>query len=590
MGQELDAEQEKPRQLTLEEIEAAQLDHEQKQQSLRDEEAATLARQNELKAQAGQDYATRADLVYESRQILQGIEDAHAAQIEERLAEVDRLGKSQTEKEAELAQGEEEFNALSDRFNRISAMIVRIKGKGPESDIAETTSQALKEAQSNYDALSAKRSLVIDQLEKIKTGRQITDAAVAHYHLLIERQQQIAEQLTALEENPVLVELLADEAKNEGQLRVQFKREALTAAETYSKMNPERQALVEKLVDQYLTEEFEARGINGIKDPHQKMERKRDLVQHMAYSFTIDDTQRLAYGYNIDNFDVIKDQIFAGKFLHNLIGGFGSENGTAGFAEWAVNGINTGREEPRNSPRHQHAIAEGVYRHLGTINLLRANSLGLDKGPLRGRITVGFESWQNIENELRQTGELTVDLGEKPIIPVNASPGQKARIERGYEENFQAARELSQTIAQKQEKDRLERITAVETEVKRLQGLLERAKEIENHIRQLGDVSQFGARLSNARASLHDKEIDLKTNQADLDHTGSLSFLRRGKLEQEIGRLESAKSVNQREVERFEKILEDIEKLKAEKAEIGDTYKIEQTIRKFEDELTRTRR
>lgn len=573
----------------IDKVIAAQQAHEARLVAEAQAKAEEEARQVELRTHAGVDYGIRTDLLIESSQVQRDIDEAHAANFNERLAQANELSESKTKKNEELAKCDAEFASATLRFKRIEAAVNSV----PSEQILQETQALYEDTESKLKAVTKTRAEIVATIDQIKS-KMITAEEMTKYNSLVARQEEIAEQITALEENPALVELLNEEANTENQCRNQLKDAVIAKIMGFTGRNPERATFVKKMVDQFLTEEFAARGINQIRDQHERIQSMDHLTNNLIVGLGIDDIQLLVHGWDIPNFKERKDQFYASKLIQNLVGGYGSMDATLNFAEWSEHGIDS-QGDPvyrRESPQ---AIASVVKKHLGTFNLLRATCLGLGKSQLQDKITVGFRGdWQQaIDSQLRHPDQkLEVNWGGGPIIPTDATASGKAKIQAEYDKNFQAAKEFSEQYLQKQEETRLQRITDVEKEVVRLQGQLDRAAQINDRIKQL-EAKNLLSSLSTTRGQVNLDEKTKTAKEDELGRTGSIHIGRRRELKKDIQEL--AVDIQSGE-ERIKRLEEEIRKTNQETADlrkeglaIGDTFQISDKISRFKKELEQKR-
>lgn len=571
--------------IDLDQIERDELAYQEQIRLAKEEVAQEELRQANLKVKAGQDYGVRTDFMNQLKEIEAGIEEAHANQILERMAQADTLRDSQKSKQAELDGYDKVYVAAQEALSRIEKLISEAD---PEKGVSHQTEEVYEIVKKEYDEVVKNQADIIAEIEQIN-NQLISDETLAKYNALVESQLKLKDELEALEENPELVEILVSETKNENELRQKLKQKAIF--EVARNGSPERQDFVEKIVDQFLTEEFEARGIDNIKNHTQKKLEMDAIVNGIMEGFNIDNIEVLIHGYQIPNFDDKKDKIYAGKLLQNLIGGYGTGNGTTDFAEWTISGINTGKVDYVKS---QKSIASAIKIHLGTFNFIRANAIGFGQTDFGNKITVGFENsqyggniWPSLENKLRETRELKIDYNQGPILPIDATPAQENKIKKEYEANLKAAQELVQVVKEKKEKARLDRITQIENEIQQIKDMEKKIEEIDAQLNDWGELAPKMKKYDEMSALRRVVEEQISTNEASLLKAGWQSVNYKGKLNNTLTDLKARLKAYKTTIDILDKDTAQITNKHQERMQIIEERNKQNSLADLEAELRR---
>jgi len=476
---------------SIDDIIAGQQAHEAEIQRQKNAAAAEAARQQELHDRAGADYGTRVDLSGERESIQSEIEADQAQQIEERLAEADRLKEDQTQKELELAQSEEEFVTLEDRLRRLQSLA---EGKSDE-EIAPQTVAAIERTQTAYDALNAQRGTLVQEIEGIRT-RQLSDSEVQRYQSLLERSQQINDQIGELETNPALVEILTNEAETKQQLLDQVVYEAMSQLRTGNIPEGKRE-IVQGTVTRFMEEEFAARGISQVKDPADKLSQMRELVQDIIIGYGIDrqnpsSTQRLS-GFSPRRID----QANTGIVLHSLTGGYGDVSTTLDLLR------EFGQGDLRGS----------LSRHFGSINYLRACTQGM---PNSRDVVPQTYDWERFDTEIQRIGAGVKAPRSGPLVLREATPTEESRANVQFDKVKQEASKLEAEIIKRKMEAKEGRLRALDAqielltltlaEVQRAETLWEQdGRNLESYRSQLAQLESDQARQEQIKKNTEDE-------------------------------------------------------------------------------------
>lgn len=557
--------------LSLDELRAAQQEHREKVETARQVAAAEEAHKQELQAQAVAGYGTRIDLTQELAQVQSDIELEDAKQTKEKIAKTEELLQTERQKIAELKASETVFAQLQERIQSINEMLVGV----PPEEISAKVQQGLGSAQQQFDALSESRAVITASIEQTRND-MISDEEMEKYKAMVARQEEIAKALTALEETPALAELLTEEAKNESELRTDFKDAAVRASLRSPVPGAPTTELIYKLADQFLTEEFVSREVNQIKDPKQTLDTMRQLTANFISGFG-QDSHQFAYkrdprGNDIPDFDSKEDQFLASLFFKAMIG-LGNSGTVLHFAESASHGLPDQSDEyKRESFR---ALSAEIKKHLGTVNLLRASSLGASQA----RETIINENivWTDFDMKLRMTNEFEINWGPGPILPKDATPVQIEKIKAEYDKNFQAAKERAEAVLEKRAREVQERKTQLAAANAELQAKVDRAEQIDRELKARSQRN-FVAELSDVNQRLNSYQNAMASTEAELGRTSRIRFGRRSALEAEITELTGNAKVEQ---DQIAKILEEqettsrqITALQQEKRAIGSTFEM----------------
>lgn len=440
------------------------------------------------------------------------------------------------------------------------------------------------------------------ELEEIRAD-QVSDEQVKRYHEVQASLLILNQTVAELESNPYLIELLVAEAETEHQLREQVVREAIARSETYERTNEERQKFDGQVAERFLSEEIEARGINSITDRRARKEALEQLTRGMITGM------RQSHGQEIYHQRGGPEQVDAltGLALLNLVGGHGTLSGTLGFLRMSEAGYSPTAWQ--NKVAEKQAEAQAIHRHLGTLNLLRAYGAGMPK--FHERVLAHPRSphgWQQFDSELWGLANVDPKLAfdtrqHGPLIPRNASAGEKKAIEKDFEHNRKQAEALEARLTEREEKRLASDIEELEGRLTGLKSLRESQRRATVSLAAEGfergvvydyDLDRIKDSFTTAKRNLDSAKIQLSgiernitSYEEDLGEHGALSFREKGRLKRLIRDETDEKTVLELKIKKLsleqtelgQKLarIESAKKVLAEKSEweverdIGDT-------------------
>lgn len=567
-------------------IEAEELANQEEIRQKKEEARLEAERMANLKVQAVGDYATRTDFANELKSIEYEIEENHANEIQKRLGQVDQLRLDEDAKKTESTKNDAEFAAITENLNRVKHLVFEDGDESrPKDGVLGRTKEAFEIIKKEFNIITATRSEIMATITQISNTKDIADREIKAYHELVVKQQELTDKIKSLEENPALVEILIQEANTEKELRQDVK-DALKR-EVRRETPQERIDFIGKITDQFLDEEFKARGIEGIKNHQDKLNAKKYVVDNMIDGFTINDASKLAFGEGIYGFHEKKDKIFAGKLLQNLVGNYGDSGATSRLMAQTILGESAAA---RPTDMFQKAIAESAKIHLNTLNLLRSTAIGQGETQTFNSLTVGFEGFyklQRLDNDLRATGEFSVNKDNSAITPIDATKKQKAKINKDFQANLEQAQQIAKELKEKQEKARVERIGAIEKEIERLTVARERSQKLKQELNELGSSASYEKTAQDLENELNGIDESISGYENELNKVG---WLERRRLNGEIVRLNKVKQESSNKLAVLKVKIEDIKKKEEEFWTSDDDTQIDLMIKRLQNELNGLKR
>ena len=507
---------------SIEELRAAQGKRDAEAVEAKRQKEAEKQRQEELKARAQADIERRESALAELRKIQAEIDKLRAANIEEKIAHSEKLKESQAAKEAELQKTQAEFNRIENRLAEIQALT---EGR-EEEDIAEEVKAALEQAQRKKAAIGDALQRLTKELDAMK-AESVSDVQIQRYRELLKKIDELNAQVADIEANPYVIEWLFAEAKAENEMRDIVVREALGGVWQH----PKEAEIMAQVVQRFLTEEFEARGFNEIKDPKEREEAMREFTRAVA--------SRVGGGADDrrDDFARLKKDELVGILLKNLVGKYGTMASTESLL-----GIASGGRKFDDSPQNDEVVRNYIRQHLGTINYLRANSFGL-KTYSEAILGHRFDeySWKAFDQNMHKYG-LTAYEG-KAIVPRDSDRNTRDKIEAEFQRIMKEIQDWEKAAVE-EEKARLNaEISEAEIEVQRIQDMLSEAKSARDFTEQARRENIYSAdeakrRLAEINASIANLESRRTKAEEELSKLGALSFRRKKELRNEISRID----------------------------------------------------
>lgn len=367
---------------SLDSIREAQEAHERRVNDERETALAASKRQAELKARAGTDYGVHMDAVSGVRTDEAEIEGLKAGNIMQRMAESEALRGTRSE-QAELLRGaQEELEKFGETLAGLEALV---EGKDDEL-IAPTTKEALQTARATQETLSHHVQQIRAEIDKLD-GLIVPDEVVSHYEALVVHRDDLVRQIDDLCINPdtmnaELMSLLENEAELENQVRNEIVEAAIRHSSSYSGYpSAERRVFLTELVQTFITEEIEARGMNNsrepMKDAHALVAWKRGVIYGLGQEY---EQISRAEPSNQEGY-------LTGLVLHNLVGGYGTLGGTIRFmGSLTAGGINTGERAYVAQERERRQLPDTLRRHVRTLNLIKSYDEAIEDSVVRESI------------------------------------------------------------------------------------------------------------------------------------------------------------------------------------------------------------
>jgi hypothetical protein len=562
--------------INLDQIEKDEFAYQEEIRLAKEEAIKVQLLKDSLKLKAGQDYGFRKDFINQLKEIEAGIEEAHANQILERLAEANALRNVQKNKQDELDGLDMVYVAAQEALKRIEKLMC---DADPEKGVSHGTEEAYEIVKKDYDEVVKNQADIKTEIEKINI-KLISDETSIKYNALIESQKKLRDELRALEENPNLAELLVEESTTEKELRQEVKNALFR--EITGELPKERINFIDKIVDQFLGEEFESRGIDDLKEPYEKMAAKKVLAKDIINYLPYKNPKQLINGEGIDNFYNKKGNIYTAKLLQNLVGNFSDANETSKFMVRVELGEG---EAMASSLEHRKALAKVITIHLGTLNLIRATKFGIDKVGKGNIVTIGFNDEKNsklkrLENDLRESFAFKIDINGGPILPLETSLAKENKIKKDYEIDMKAGQELAIEMFNNQENIRLEKINSIEREIDSLKKTAERIKLIDNKLAELGDSGEKKVKIAHYISEIAAKEALLKDNQLKLSKA-----IFKSSLNAERVKLIESKNMYESNIKLLQSKIENINHLSEERINLPKNHGIDSTLAELQDKL-----
>jgi chromosome segregation ATPase len=510
------------KEMSIEELKAAQAKKDAEAVEAKRQKEAEEQRQKELEARTEADIEPRESALAELKMSQAEIDELKAARIEEKIANSEKLKESQAAKEAELQKLQAEFNRIENQLAEIQALT---EGR-EEKDIAEEVKAALEQVQRKKAAIGDALQRLTQELDAMK-AESVSDVQVQRYRELLKKMDELNAQVADIEANPYMIERLFAEAKTENEMRDNVVREAVGGVWR----QPKETEIMAQVVQRFLTEEFEARGFNKIKDPKEREKAMREFTRAVA--------SRVGGGADHGPYDFarLKKDELVGILLKNLVGKYGTMAGTEGFL-----GIASGGKKFDGSPQNDEVVGNYIRQHLGTINYLRANSFGL-KTYSEAILGHRFDkySWKAFDQNMHKYG-LTAYEG-KVIVPRDSDKNTRDKIEAEFQRNMKEIQDWEKAAVE-EEKARLNaEISEAEIEVQRIKNMFSEASSARDFTEQARRENIYSAdeakrRLAEINTSIANLESRRTEAEEELNKLGVLSFRRKKELRNEISRID----------------------------------------------------
>lgn len=553
------------------------LENENQEKLRLDREAKIKADQDalELKSKAVLSYPQWHNFRNELKQIEKSIAEYHAGDLDEISANVNEITKNKEAQEAALFEIDKDYASLQVRLSDMAQFFENGDKDQPKEGTLSSTIELYNAALEDFKEITKDKGEIETTIKQINNTKELTENQIADYDQLVEDQRALSEKIKALEENPELINLTVEEAKNE-QGRRNLVKNAIVRKIPYG-IEPERAEFIGKIVDQFIAEEEEARGISKIDDRGNKIIRQQEFADGLINGFNITDLNVLVKA---------GDDTQAAKLLQGLIGGISKADymPTSQLLVMTKMGGGAMATTPEN---YFKVMGERAQRYLETLNLLLASSQGCAEVGLADTITVGFnpEQVKQFRRDLKNANSLSVDINGGPIVSADASERQKAKINKDFQANMAEAQNLAQGLKEKMEQARKERIGVVEKEIERLMGVLKRFEEIDLKLKDLGDLPEKQAKVRDFTQRIKIKDGQLLNNKSDLEDVPNWKYWERNKFEKEQANLEADKKLYTVNLVTLEENIEEIQKLQEEHFALGEVEQINQALRGLQNEL-----
>jgi len=218
-----------------------------------------------------------------------------------------------------------------------------------------------------------------------------------------------------------------------------------------------------------------------------------------------------------------KRNAYAGLLLKNLVGNYGTVEGTKYLMSTASGG----------------KMNEYVEQHLGTLNHLRANTLGLDT--YRDNV-MGYrfreEDWRSFDSEMAEYGVKVHEGGA--LVPRDADKSVKDKAQAEFQKKKGETEEWEAAQVEVEKTQLSESIKALEDEVSELEQKKERTEDAWKMMSRAQDEMYiFDQKDAQAKLDEVNKEVEnLEANQvltkAELQGLGFFSWGRKKKLSEQI--------------------------------------------------------
>ncbi len=517
-------EQEKtePETLSLEELRAAQARKDAETVETKREQEAEEQHQKELQARAKEDIAPRESALAGLRSSQSEVDRLRAYHIEERIANSEKLRESQTAKEAELQKAQGEFGQIERQLTEIQSLMASRE----EREIAEEVKGAFKQAQGKKSEVEKILRELTQELETMK-AESISDVQIQRYQKLLEGMGDLNAQVADIEANPYMIERLFAEAKAENEMRDNVVECAMWGV----RRDPKETEIMSQVVQSFLTEEFEARGFNKIKDPKERERAMREVTQAVA--------SQAGGGAESGPLSLagLKRDEYVGVLLKNLVGKHGTMAGTAGFL-----GLASGDREFGGSPQNDAAVGDYIRQHLGTLNFLRASASGLtfSRDTILGQ-RFSKDSRRSFDQDMGRY-ELNAYEGSA-IVSRDADKNTKDRAQAQFRKDMKAIQDWEKATIEQEKAQLNAEIFKVAAEAQELQVKLSEAKDANVFIEQAlrGNIyseNEAQRRLAEVNNTIANLEPRRAQAEEELNELGALSFRRKKELRNEILRID----------------------------------------------------
>lgn len=540
-------------------------------------EAKVLAEKQakELEIKANESYSSWHNLKNELKQIEKNIAIYEAGEVDSINQNIDQLIENKTSQEAALFETDADYTALQFNVNKLSEFFENGDATRPKEGTLSSTIELYNSVLEEFNEITNKRNEIIETIRQVENEKDLTDKQLNEYRQLLESQKKLSEEIQTLEENPELVKLTVEQAKNE-QARRDLVKEALVKKMPSGSV-PERIEFIGQIVDQFMIEEEEARGISKIDDRQTKSIRQRELVDGLINGFNITNRDQLMNAGADTN---------AAKLLQSMVGGLGKMD-TEATAHLLVKTELGGGAVTVTPQRYNEVMGQAAQRYLETFNLLLASTEVFAKNGLTDVITPGFGiiEARRLRLDLKNSSLLNIDFNGGPILPAGATEKQKAKLIKDFQVNTEEAQKLAQELTEKTEQAKKEKIEATQKEIDRLTSLLKKVEKASQELDELGNLDENEKKAEQMENQLVRIEKSLIENQDKIDNIGPMSPLYRRKLNQERDDLLESQRIYRKNLDMSKAEVAKINELQDIYIENGDGDQIRQSITKLQGEL-----
>lgn len=410
---------------SVEELRKIQEAHEAKIRGEKEEQEVEETSQRQLKQQAGENREKRVDILDELKPLDAEIKKLQAEAVEERMAQAEQLKGTKQEKAAALAGLKGEMMGAQERLAATRALIAGKTAEQVAPDVIET----IKRMEDGLGVMQGKLQVLEGEIAQIEKT-VVSDEEVARYRDLLRQSQLLNNEIDQIESNPALIELMQQEAKEQGNAREVIERAVLAKSEAYRGGFPskERTAFVKEVIQTFISEEFARRGFGQIRDEGERQRAMNALAYGIMEGVNKDYE---AIGHERDY--TKQDQYLTAMALRTLTGSHGTVDGMPGFIGRAQEG-HLDIFNPRVPERDRQFQSEAIRAHLRTINLIRGYAFGMKDSHNREDIVRSFGGWKGFDvNMLPRDFRSSPD---GPIVPRDADPA----LEKQIQEEFEAVR------------------------------------------------------------------------------------------------------------------------------------------------------
>lgn len=544
------------------------------------------------KAEAEKLIEKRFDLLEELKEADQKLGEFRARQIDERLERTKEIQEQKESKNKELSRLSEDITEFEESFIEIKKLVE--DDKDAPQDIKNQInlySQKITELKNNANKIT-------EEIKNLEAD-EVTDEELFEYQKVIKQSENLKNELEKIETNPDVIEIMVENQKT---LEQKIQGVVNTALEIYGYSNNmlctkkedgssinHREKFIREIVQQFMEEEIESRGLNSLKDRSKKLEE----LTKMCISLDIglhSEGQKLHNIDNGENYDT--KALWTGLALKNLIGKYGTSGGSEGFWSNPDNLPTQRRNLGYNQKEEYAATGKFIKNHLNTINLLFSYDLGtinmrdqIREGIL-GAIK-GISSERGIIYNLHNMGLKKSERGA--IIPVDANSAEVKRIEEFYTKSLEQKTQESETIVRYLGAELKNNVDRKVQQVSELQNTLIEIKKMSDEMdpRSFNSVKE---KLNNEINSL-DRQIQSLQQQKErkvqeLQNAGFLSFSK-GRIGREIQQLDYDIKSNQSEKDKKDTELTNLSAKHENYSELIRKYSSEAKILNAIDELKR---